>query len=400
MTPLLRRLPPLLLSCLLPLLAGPAQTQTQTPQPPSPPPIQAQPPQPIPPPPQVPAKGYLLIDFNSGKVLAESNADERLEPASLTKIMTGYTVFRELAAGKIALTDQVMISEKAWRTGGSKMFVEVNKQVTVEDLLKGMIIQSGNDASVALAEHVAGSVEAFAGLMNNYARELGMTASHFTNPHGLPDPELYITARDIARAAMAIVREFPDYYAWYKTREFTYNGITQPNRNPLLRRDESADGVKTGYTQAAGYCLVGSAKREDMRLVTVVMGSPTPNARAEASLALMNYGFRFHESHRLYPAGQAVESLRVWMGDREQLAVGPAADVFATIPRGRYAELSARIEKTERLTAPIAKGSEVGAVAVALGNEEIVRVPLIALESIEEGSLWRKAQDSILQRFR
>lgn len=356
--------------------------------------------QPIPDPPQVAAKGYLLLDFNSGQILAEMNADERLEPASLTKIMTGYVVFRELAAGKIKLTDQALISERAWRTGGSKMFIEVGKQVALQDLLMGMIVQSGNDASVALAEHVAGSVEAFADLMNSHAQRLGMTGSHFTNPHGLPDPELYITARDIATVAMAIIREFPDFYAWYSTEEFTFNGITQQNRNPMLRRDESADGIKTGYTQAAGYCLVSSAKREDMRLVSVIMGSPSPNARAEASLALMNYGFRFYESHRLYPADEPVETLRIWMGDQETLPVGPAADVFATFQRGRYAELAARLEKSQSsLTAPMTRGTQVGEIVVTLGSDELNRVPLVALQDVGKGNLWQMAKDSVLQLF-
>jgi D-alanyl-D-alanine carboxypeptidase (penicillin-binding protein 5/6) len=356
--------------------------------------------QPIPDPPQVAAKGYLLIDLNSGQILAEMNADERLEPASLTKIMTGYVVFRELAAGKIALTDQVLISERAWRTGGSKMFIEVGKQVAVQDLLMGMIVQSGNDAGVALAEHVGGSVEAFADLMNSHAQRLGMTGSHFTNPHGLPDPDLYITARDIAKVAVAIIREFPEFYAWYSTREFTYNAITQQNRNPLLGRDASADGIKTGYTAAAGYCLVSSAKRADMRLVSVVMGSPTPNARAEASLALMNYGFRFYESHRLYPADEPVESLRVWQGAPEILPVGPGADVFATFQRGRYSELAARLEKSDAsLTAPIQRGTQVGEIVVTLGDDEINRVPLVGLQDVAKGNLWQVARDSVLRLF-
>jgi serine-type D-Ala-D-Ala carboxypeptidase (penicillin-binding protein 5/6) len=353
----------------------------------------------IPDPPQVAAKGYLLIDFNSGQIIAELNADERLEPASLTKIMTGYVVFRELAAGKIALTDQVLISERAWRTGGSKMFIEVGKLVSLQDLLMGMIVQSGNDASVALAEHVAGSVDAFADLMNSHAERLGMTNSHFTNPHGLPDPDLYITARDIATVALAIIREFPEYYAWYSTREFTYNGITQQNRNPMLRRDESADGVKTGYTNAAGYCLVSSAKRDDMRLLSVVMGSPTPNARAEASLALMNYGFRFYESHKLYPADEPVETFRVWMGSQKTLAVGPETHVYATFQRGRYDQLAARIEKSDVPNAPIERGTQVGSIVVTLAGEEINRVPLVALEEIARGNLWQRLIGSVLRLF-
>jgi D-alanyl-D-alanine carboxypeptidase (penicillin-binding protein 5/6) len=360
-------------------------------------PAGAQPP--IPAPPELPVKGYLLIDFNSGKTLIEQNADERLEPASLTKIMTAYVVFRELAGGKVKLTDQVMISEKAWRTGGSKMFVKVGTQVSLEDLLKGMMIQSGNDAAVALAEHVAGSIEAFANLMNDHAKRLGMTASHFTNPNGLPDPELYTTARNMGMVTLALIREFPDYYAWYKNQEFTYNNITQQNRNPLLKRDASADGVKTGYTQAAGYCLVGSAKRDDMRLISVVMGSATPKARAEASLALLNYGFRFYESHLLYPGDQPVASIRTWYGDLSNLPVGPATDVFATIPRGLYDKLSARLEKTSDFIAPIAKGAQVGDIVIDLGDEELARVPLVSLQEVAEGNLWRKGVDSILKQF-
>lgn len=360
-------------------------------------PAHAQPP--IPAPPALSAKGYLLVDFNSGKTLVEKNADERLEPASLTKIMTAYVVFREIAGGKVRLTDQVTISPRAWRTGGSKMFIEVGKQVLMEDLLKGMMIQSGNDAAVALAEHVAGSVESFANLMNDHARRLGMTASHYTNPNGLPDPELYTTARDMAKVTLALIKEFPDYYAWYGNREFTYNKITQPNRNPLLKRDASADGVKTGYTQAAGYCLVGSAKRDDMRLISVVMGSATPSARAEASLSLLNYGFRFYESHLLYPAGQPVATIRTWFGNLGQLPVGPATDVFATIPRGMYAKLSARMEKTSDFLAPIAKGAQVGEIAVALNEEDLLRVPLVALQDVTEGNLLRKAADSIFKMF-
>ncbi|MBK1716228.1 D-alanyl-D-alanine carboxypeptidase family protein [Thiocystis violacea] len=349
--------------------------------------------------PELQAKGYLLVDFNSNQTLAELNADERLEPASLTKIMTAYVVFREIGSGRIKLSDQVLVSEKAWRTGGSKMFIEVGKQVSVEDLLKGMMIQSGNDASVALAEHVSGNQESFAALMNSHAQRLGMSNSHFTNPNGLPDPELYTTARDMARVATALIREFPDYYAWYSNLEFTYNGITQPNRNPLLKRDASADGIKTGYTKAAGYCLVGSAKRGDMRLVSVVMGSASPNARAEASLALLNHGFRAYESHRLYPAGQPIETLRVWYGEQETLPVGPSLDVVATIPRGNYDKLSARLEKTSELDAPIAKDARIGDVVVTMGEEEIIRVPLVALEEVPEGGLWRKAKDSVLRMF-
>jgi len=356
-------------------------------------------PVPIPDPPQIEAKGYLLMDHNTGSILAESNADERLEPASLTKIMSAYVVFRELAKGNLKLDDQALISEKAWRTGGSKMFVEVGKRVSVEDLLKGMIIQSGNDASVALAEHIAGSEATFAELMNTHAKRLGMTNSHFMNADGLPDPDHYTTARDMSLVTTATIREFPKYYAWYAQEEFVYNGIKQGNRNMLLYQDDSVDGVKTGHTEAAGYCLVASAERDGMRLTSVVMGSTGPKARAQASLALLNYGFRFYESHELYPGGQPVETLRVWKGDIKELPVGPAEDLYVTIPRRRYDKLSAQIEKNPEISAPIAKGDPVGEIIVSLEGKELRRVPLVALQDVAEGGLWDLARDSVLQWF-
>ena len=359
----------------------------------------AQAPDPVADPPAIAARGYLLVDFSSGKELAGSAADERLEPASLTKIMTGYVIYREMADGRVGLDDQVLISENAWRTGGSKMFVEVGKQVRLEDLLKGMIIQSGNDASVALAEHVAGSEQAFADLMNARAAELGMTKTHFVNATGLPDPEHYTTARDIALVTAALIREFPEFYVWDGTKEFEYNGINQQNRNRLLWIDPTVDGVKTGYTQNAGYCLVASAKRDGMRLISVVMGTESPDARSQASLELLNWGFRFFESHRLYASGQALDSLRVWMGDPEQVSVGPARDVVVTIPRGRYAALSARLDKAPSLTAPIARGTRVGEVVIALDGSELLRVPAVALTDVAKGGLWQQAKDTVLQWF-
>jgi serine-type D-Ala-D-Ala carboxypeptidase (penicillin-binding protein 5/6) len=364
-----------------------------------PPPATAQGETPIPAPPELDAKGYLLIDFNTGAALAQARADERLEPASLTKIMTGYTIYRALAAGRVNLNDQVPISENAWRTGGSKMFVEVGKQVRMEDLLKGMIIQSGNDASVALAEHVAGSEQSFVDLMNQEAKRLGMTSSHFTNATGLPDPNHYTTARDIARVTTALIREFPQFYVWDGTKEYVYNGIKQENRNRLLWRDPTVDGVKTGFTDNAGYCLVASSKRDGMRLVSVVLGAKSPESRAQASLDLLNYGFRFYESHRLYPAAKPVQTLRVWKGDVEELPVGPARDVFATIPRGRYAQLSARMDKAPELTAPIPKGTRVGDIVVSLASQEVARVPLVALQPVAEGGIWQKTKDTVLQWF-
>lgn len=354
---------------------------------------------PIPNPPVLAARGYLLVDHHSGRVLAEQNADERLEPASLTKILTAYVVFRELAGNKLALTDEALVSEKAWRTGGSRMFIEVGKRVSVEDLLKGMIIQSGNDASVALAEHVAGSEQTFSALMNTHAQRLGMKDSHFVNATGLPDPEHYTTARDMARITAATIREFPQYYAWYAEKEFVFNGIRQGNRNRLLWRDDSVDGVKTGHTEAAGYCLVASAKRGDMRLTSVILGTKGEEARAKASLALLQYGFRFFESHKLYPGGQPVETLRVWMGDIEDLPVGPLEDVYATIPRRKYDALSARIEKNPEIVAPLAKGDLVGHIVLDLEGQEVGRVPLVALEAVAEGGWLHKLKDSVLRWF-
>jgi D-alanyl-D-alanine carboxypeptidase (penicillin-binding protein 5/6) len=354
---------------------------------------------PIPDPPQIPAKGYLLMDHNTGTILAEFNADERLEPASLTKIMSAYVVFRELARGNLKLDDEALISEKAWRTGGSKTFVEVGTRVSVEDLLKGMIIQSGNDASVALAEHIAGSEATFAELMNTHAERLGMTDSHFVNADGLPDPDHYTTARDIALVTAATIREFPEYYAWYAEKEFVYNDIKQGNRNRLLYQDDSVDGVKTGHTEAAGYCLVASAEREGMRLTSVVMGSTGPKARAEASLALLNYGFRFYESHKLYPGGEPVETLRVWKGETTELPVGPAEDLYVTIPRRQYEKLSAQIEKNPDISAPVSKGDVVGEIILSLEGEEVRRAPLVALQDVAEGGLWEIARDSVLQWF-
>jgi D-alanyl-D-alanine carboxypeptidase (penicillin-binding protein 5/6) len=356
-------------------------------------------PAPIPEPPPLDAQGWLLVSHDSGMVLAAANAEARLEPASLTKIMTAYVVFLELAAENLALDDQVPISEKAWRTGGSKMFIEVGKQISLEALLKGMIVQSGNDASVALAETVAGSEAGFAALMNREAERLGMTHSHFVNATGLPDPEHYTTPEDIAKVASAMIRDFPQYYAWYSEREFTFNGIRQFNRNRLLALDPSVDGIKTGHTEAAGYCLVASAERDGERLISVVMGTDSKSARAEASMALLNWGFRFFETHVVYRRGQPVQELRVWSGDKTELAVGPAADLAVTIPRGSYARLSARLEPMEDITAPVAQGQVVGEIFLTLDGREILRRPARALETIDRGGLVRRGIDAVLKLF-
>ncbi|HIP52600.1 MAG TPA: D-alanyl-D-alanine carboxypeptidase [Chromatiales bacterium] len=354
---------------------------------------------PIPAPPKIAATSYLLLDINSDRILAEENADQRVEPASLTKIMTAYTVFREIQAGHIALSEEVLVSKKAWRTPGSRMFIEVGHKVKIEDLLKGLIIQSGNDAGVALAEHIAGSEAAFAELMNAHAAELGMHDTHFTNSTGLPDPEHYTTARDIARVAKATIKEFPEYYEWYAIKEFTYGGITQKNRNILLWQEGSVDGIKTGHTRSAGYCLVASAKRDEMRLVSVVTGTQSENARAEASQRLLRHGFRFYESHKLYDAGQEVKQVRIWKGDRDQLPLGPLEDTYITVPRGRFDAMTEKMLIGNPVLAPVRKGATVGHVRLSLDGEDIARIPLVALVEVKNGGIVDRLIDTALMWF-
>jgi len=353
----------------------------------------------VPKPPEIAARAYLLEDFASGAVLVEHNADERLEPASLTKMMTAYVAFAELEAGNLALDDQAVVSEKAWRTPGSRTFIEVGTRVTVEDLLLGIIVQSGNDASVALAEHIAGDERTFAGLMNQYARRLGLENTHFVNSTGLPDPEHYTTARDLTALARALIRDFPERYKWHAIRTFTYNDIEQPNRNRLLWRDESVDGIKTGYTSSAGYCLVTSAERDGMRLISVILGSGSERERTQQAQALLNYGFRFFETHRLYAAREPVTRVRVWKGDRGELPVGPEHDLYVTVARGQYDRLNARIEVDSKVFAPVSEGERRGKVVVTLGDRTLAEVPLVALETVAEGTLWQRLADNVRLLF-
>jgi D-alanyl-D-alanine carboxypeptidase (penicillin-binding protein 5/6) len=350
----------------------------------------------IPAPPDIPVKGYILTDQATGTVLAEREADTRLEPASLTKILAVYVVGHELAAGHIRLTDTVRVSELAWKTPGSRMFIQPDLPVTVDQLLHGIAVQSGNDASVALAEHTAGSSQAFVDLMNAHAARLGMTGSHFSNPDGLPDPGNYTTARDMALLARALIREFPDLHALFGLREYSYNGITQPNRNKLLYEEPGADGVKTGYTEAAGYCLVGTVKRDDMRLISVVMGAASDGARTSASRALLNYGFRFFETHRLYAAGQELQKVQVWLSGERELPVTVAEDLHVTVPRGQYAGLSASMELTPRLVAPIAAGTPVGKVRVTLGDRLLLERDVVLGSEAKPGGFLRWIIDSTL----
>jgi D-alanyl-D-alanine carboxypeptidase (penicillin-binding protein 5/6) len=350
---------------------------------------------PVPAPPAIGASSFVLLDFQSGRVLASRNPDEPLPPASLTKVMTAYLVFTELAAGRLALGDMVTVSEKAWRRTGSRMFIEVGKRVSVEDLLRGMIIQSGNDATLALAEHIAGSEEAFAGLMNKQARALGMVNTHFVTVDGLPGEGHVSSARDMALLARAMVANFPDYYAWYSEREFTFNGIRQHNRNSLLWRDDSVDGLKTGHTEAAGYCLISSAKRGDMRLISVVMGSASERSRADESQALLNYGFRFFETHRLYDAGSPLAEPRLWKGQHEQVPLGIDRDLVVTLPRGGYERLSANLRINRQLVAPLAQGDQVGELVVSLDGEILASQPLFVLEARPEGGILRRVGDGL-----
>ena len=350
--------------------------------------------------PTIAASSYILQDFNTGKVLAEDKADARLAPASLTKILTVYVIFNEIKNGHLKLDELVTISQNAWKTSGSKMFVNVNDQVKVEDLLKGVIIQSGNDASVALAEHVAGNESTFAELMNQHAARLGMINSHFVNADGLPIDDHYTTARDLAILTTALIKEYPQYYSWFSIKEFTYNKITQPNRNLLLSRDESVDGVKTGHTDEAGYCLVTSALRDGMRLISVVMGTESENARANANQTLLNYGFRFFESRRLYEANKSAKEVRIWKGETETLDLGLAEDLYVTIPRRNTADLKANMTVDKQIIAPVKAGAKLGTLTVTLGNEVVASKDLVAIKTVEKGGIFRRLYDSLLMLFR
>jgi D-alanyl-D-alanine carboxypeptidase (penicillin-binding protein 5/6) len=355
--------------------------------------------QPIPKAPDIGARAYIIEDFDSGQIIAEKGVDEHMEPASITKLMTAYVVFNELRNSSLTLDEKVRISTKAWRTQGSRMFVEVDTMVSVSDLLQGMIVQSGNDATVALAERIAGTEESFANLMNHHAKQLGMTGSHFVNSTGLPDPEHYTTARDIALLARALIREFPEYYKWYSQKEFTYGGITQHNRNKLLWRDDSVDGMKTGHTESAGYCLVTSAKRDKMRLVTVVLGTASEEARADASQSLLNYGFQFFETHKLYDAGNKLSTARVWKGASGDVGLGLASALYITVPRGRYNDLNASMKIGEKIMAPVGAGASLGRVVIRLDDRTLLEKELVALNDVPEGSLWQRMIDEALLYF-
>jgi D-alanyl-D-alanine carboxypeptidase (penicillin-binding protein 5/6) len=398
----------LLASLLLTTCAGIAAAQTPTPTPavprpaaPTPTAINA----PMPPPPTLDAKAWVLMDYATGQILASSNPDERVEPASITKIMTSYVVSAELAAGKVKPDDEVFISENAWRGGGagtdgSTSFLALNSKVKLHDLLMGMIVQSGNDSAIALAEHLAGSEAVFADLMNEYAKRLGLTGTHFVNASGLSAPDHYTTAHDIATLSRALIRDFPEDYKIYAIKEFEWNGIKQHNRNALLWRDASVDGIKTGHHSAAGYCLTASAKRDDSRLITVVMGTKGEKVRADMTQELLNYGFRFYETHKLYSVDKPVAEPTLWKGLADTIQLGVNEDVLVTLPRGRYADLKASMDVPGRFVAPYTKGQKLGTLRILLDGKPLIERPIVALQEYPEAGFMRRVGDSIMLWFK
>ncbi|AXS84588.1 D-alanyl-D-alanine carboxypeptidase family protein [Marinobacter sp. Arc7-DN-1] len=349
----------------------------------------------IPSPPQIAGSSYVLMDPKSGRIIMEENSHERLPPASLTKMMTAYIVERELDEGRISMSDMVPISVKAWKTEGSRTFVKEGTQVAVEDLLRGVIIQSGNDASVALAEFVAGSEGAFVDIMNQQAQLLGMKDTHFENATGLPSPDHFSTAYDLAILARAIINDYPENYPIYAEKHFTYNNIRQPNRNSLLWRDNSVDGLKTGHTEEAGYCLVASAKRNDTRFIAVVMGTSSTESRSQEVQKMLNYGFRYYESERLFRAGQELIEARVWGGQADEISIGMADDVYVTIPRGSRDSLESTVDLDSVIKAPIKVGDELGQVKVSYNGEVLVDQPVLALTDVPEGGFFKRIWDAI-----
>ncbi len=350
----------------------------------------------IPAPPKLAASAFLLMDADTGKVLVSGNEHDANPPASLTKMMTSYIAAYEIAKGNIGIDDLALISEKAWRTPGSRMFIREGTQVKVDDLLKGIIIQSGNDASVAMAEHVAGSEDAFADLMNQHARLLGMNNSHFVNATGLPADEHYTTAHDLALLARAIIEDYPEHYAAYSEKYFTYNKIRQPNRNKLLWRDKSVDGLKTGHTDAAGYCLVASAMRNGMRLISVVMGTRSEEARAQESQKLLAYGFRYYETLELYKAGEVLNQAKVWSGLKDNIRLGTVEPVAVTVPRGQSKALTVSLDLDKTIQAPVAEGASYGTINVALNGEPLLQSPVVALESVEPAGLVKRIWHTVM----
>jgi D-alanyl-D-alanine carboxypeptidase (penicillin-binding protein 5/6) len=356
----------------------------------------------VPAPPQLPATAWYLVDQHSGRVLAQHNPQMRVEPASITKIMTVYVAFHALRNGTISMDDKVLISNNARykHTEGSRMFVEANSRVSVEDLLQGIIVQSGNDASIALAEHIAGSEEAFTTLMNQHAKSLGMTNTHFVNSTGWPHDGHYTTVEDLAKLTRALISDFPEQYAFFAERRFTHNGIQQSNRNRLLWLDQRVDGVKTGHTETAGYCLVSSAVENDMRLIAVVMGTDSTKQRDSSSRTLLNYGFRFFETFPLHVADKPLTEMRIWKGEQKMLSLGLQEPLYVTVARGKRDEIKAHMNVDSMIMAPARKGQEYGTVNITLGDKELASKPLVALQDVKEGGLWRKLVDNVILLFK
>jgi D-alanyl-D-alanine carboxypeptidase (penicillin-binding protein 5/6) len=391
--------PRVVLAALATVAVGLALAQTPPPQPlPQPAASALSDALPVPPAPKPQGTAWVLLDYATGQVLAGENVDTPLEPASITKVMTSYVVAAEMAAGKIKSTDPVMMSEHAWRAGGagtdgSYSGFEVNTTAPLAEMEKGMVVQSGNDAAIALAEHVAGSEQAFAALMNAYAARIGMKHSHFLNPHGLSAVGHVSTARDLALLGRALIRDFPEAYAYNRIKEYTVGPITQRNRNLLLWRDPSVDGIKTGHHGGAGYCLLASAKRGDQRLISVVLGSSSEAQRASDSQALLNWGFRFYETHRLYEAGKPIATQRIWKGRVKQLQLGVAQPMLASTPRGQYAQLQPAMDVPKALVAPIRKGQQIGTLKVALNGKVIAESPLVALHDVAQAGFFKRLWD-------
>ena len=344
--------------------------------------------------PKLNSSSYILMEASTNTVIAEFNSDNQIAPASMTKVMSGYVIADQVANGSISLDDKVLISEKAWKTGGSKMFVEAGKRVSVKDLLSGIIIQSGNDATIAMAEYVAGSEEGFVDFMNAYATEMGLTNSLFQNATGFSDPNHFTSAKDLAKLTQALINNFPDHYTKYKEKEFTFSGIRQLNRNKLLWRDDSVDGVKTGHTDSAGFCLISSAKRNDMRLIAVVAGSESENERLTASQRLLEYGFRFYATQKLVSQETKVTSAKVWGGKTDQVALGSSKDIYLTLPRSDFKNIKANYQFNNNLQAPIEVGQEIGSIEFTSNDRIVLSAPLVAIENVDAkgffGMLWSR----------
>lgn len=375
---------------------GTTPVQAETPPPPAAPALN--PVNMVPAAPSLAASSWVLLDAKSGRVILENNAHERVPPASLTKLMTAYIAEYEISSRRLSEDAQVRVSEHAWRTGGSRMFLKVNTTVPVNELMKGIVIQSGNDASVAMSEHIAGTEDAFAQLMNQHAASLGMKDSHFMNATGLPHDDHYSSAYDLSLLASHILDDFPEHASLYAQKEFTFNGIRQPNRNLLLWRDPRVDGLKTGHTDAAGYCMVASAKQDDTRLIAVVMGTASEEARARETLKLLSYGFRYYKTQKLYSAGPVNASVRVWGGEQSNVQVGFARDVYATMPQGD-GEVTTRQELSGELDAPIHKGQQLGNITVMRGDQTLAQAPLVAMQDVPEGGFIKRMWDSVVRFF-